>query len=151
MDSSNTLVGAFSTATTGKVNINISATTPTSGNDLFLWDGTAINGFGGEDTVQLRFDDNLSTTDDFSKMKNIEIIDMSGKASGNNSITGLTPEEVFNMTDDDNLLKIIADESDTVNLGDNWVAGNTAGDKTTYSYTDPDSSIKINLEVTLVD
>lgn len=150
MDSSNTQVGDFSTATTGKVNINISATTPTSGNDLFLWDGTAINGFGGEDTVQLRFDDNLGTTD-FSKMENIEIIDMSGKASGNNSITGLTPEDVFNMTDDDNLLKIIADESDTVNLGDNWVAGTTAGDKTTYSYTDPDSSIKINLEVTLVD
>lgn len=132
--------------------INISPTVPTSGADHFLWDGTAINGFGGEDTVQLRFGDNLSTTtDDFSKMKNIEIIDMSGKASGDNSITGLTPEDVFNMTDDDNLLKIIADKSDTVNLDNNWGAGTIEGGKTTYSYTDPDSSIKINLEVTLID
>ncbi len=100
--------------------------------------------------MQLRFDDNLGTTD-FSKMENIEIIDMSGKASGNNSITGLTPEDVFNMTDDDNLLKIIADKSDTVDLGSSWGAGATKDGKTTYSYTDPDSSIKINLEVTLVD
>ena len=149
MDSSNTQVGDFSTATTGKVNINISATTPTSGNDLFLWDGTAINGFGGEDTVQLRFDDNLGTTD-FSKMENIEIIDMSGKASGNNSITGLTPEDVFNMTDDDNLLKIIADKSDTVDFyaGTDWEASTTG---TTTTFTNTVNNTVVNLEVTLVD
>lgn len=41
------------------VAINISPTVPTSGDDHFLWDGKAINGFGGEDTVQLRFGDSL--------------------------------------------------------------------------------------------
>ena len=132
------------------VSINISPTVPTSGADHFLWNDKAINGFGGEDTVQLRLGDDLGTGD-FSKMKNIEIIDMSGKASGDNSITGLTPEDVFNMTDDDNLLKIIADKSDTVDLDSSWDTGATKDGKTTYSYTDPDSSIKINLEVTLID
>ncbi|NLU13396.1 MAG: hypothetical protein GXX06_09450 [Gammaproteobacteria bacterium] len=130
--------------------INISPTVPTSGADHFLWNDKAINGFGGEDTVQLRFGDNLGT-DDFIKMKNIEIIDMSGKASGSNSITGLTPEDVFNMTDGDNLLKIIADKNDSVVLDSKWGTGATVGGKTTYSYTDPDSSVKINLEVNLID
>lgn len=100
--------------------------------------------------MQLRFGDNLEAGD-FSKMENIEIIDMSGKASGSNSITGLTPEDVFNMTDGDNLLKIIADKNDSVVLDSKWGTGATVGGKTTYSYTDPDSSVKINLEVNLID
>ena len=121
VDSSNAQVGDFSTATTGKVNINISATTPTSGNDLFLWDGTAINGFGGEDTVQLRFGDNLGTGD-FANLNSIEIINMKGESSGANSITGLTAADVLDMVGAGNTLTILGDSNDTVDFsaGTDW-------------------------------
>ncbi len=130
--------------------INISPTVPTSGADHFLWDGTAINGFGGEDTVQLRFGDNLNTTD-FSKMENIEIIDMSGEASGANTITGLTAEDVFNMTDENNILKILGDGEDIVGLGGEWGAGERKGDFTTYTATFGVETVKLEIANAIVD
>ena len=150
VDDSGNRVSDFSAEATSTVNINISPAVATSGNDVFLWDGSAINGFGGEDTVQLRFGDDLGSTD-FAKLENIEVIDMSGAASGANSIASLRPEDVLEMTDENNALTIMRDSNDTVNVDASWGAGNTSGNTTTYSYTDPDSGIKINLEVTLVD
>ena len=149
VDSSNAQVVDFSTATTGKVNINISATTPTSGNDLFLWDGTAINGFGGDDTVQLRFGDKL-VAGDFANLNSIEIINMKGESSGANSITGLTAADVLDMVGANNTLKILGDSNDLVTLDYAvWGAGTKNGDTTTYSHTD--NGVIVNLEVTLVD
>ncbi|HTN33034.1 MAG TPA: hypothetical protein VL091_03450, partial [Marinobacter sp.] len=111
--------------------INISPTVATSGDDHFLWDGTAINGFGGDDTVQLRFGDNLGTAD-FDKLKNIEIIDMQG--SGENKITGLSIEDVISITDGNNSLKILGDGNlDNVTLDAAWGTGTSAGGFDVYT------------------
>ena len=125
--------------------VNVSATVPSSGADHFLWDGSAINGFGGEDTVQLRFGDNLGTGD-FGKMENIEIIDMQG--SGANSITGLTVEDVFNMTDDDNILKIFGDAGeDTVQLATGWTQ---QGETNKYTGTHNGSTVTLELNDSII-
>ena len=126
--------------------INISPTVPTSGNDLFLWEGKGINGFDGEDTVQLRFGDNLGTTD-FNNLQNIEIIDMRGEASGANSISGLTVEDVFNMTDDNNLLKILGDGGDTVTLESGWQQD---GASNTYIGSFNEQEIKLEFNSSIV-
>ena len=148
VDGSGNKVGVDSAEVTATMNINISPVVATSGADVFLWDGTDINGFGGVDTVQLRFGDDLGSGD-FAKLENIEIIDMSGAASGVNSIDSLTPEDVFNMTDGDNKLTILRDSSDTVGLDASWGSGTTAGNTTTYSHTD--NGVTVDLTVTLVD
>lgn len=148
LDTAGVQVGGYSDPATGAMKINISSVVATSGDDVFLWEGGAINGFGGVDTVQLRFGDDLGSAD-FAKLENIEIIDMQGAASGNNSITGLTPEDVFNMTDDNNLLKILGNNHDSVGLDASWETDSTAGNTTTYSYTG--SEFSVSLEVTLVD
>lgn len=132
-DASGQQIGASSAAVekTG-IKINVSSTVPTSGDDFFLWEGKNVNGFGGEDTVQLRFGDNLTSTD-FSKLENIETIDMAGYNSGENTITGLRIEDVISMTDENNILEILGDSGDKVTLGTGWTAtGSTAGGYVTY-------------------
>ncbi|MGO1617221.1 MAG: hypothetical protein ACTHXN_04610, partial [Oceanisphaera sp.] len=135
--------------------INISPTVPTSDDDHFLWDGSAINGFGGEDTVQLRFGDSLSKDEgDFSKLENIEIIDMSGTASGDNSITGLTVEDVFNMTDGDNILKILVDAEDSedyIGLTDDWSDGVADGNNTVYTGSHSGQEVKLEVSTIIID
>lgn len=139
VDAGGIQVGGYSALTTGTMDINVDATLPTSGRDLFLWEGGLIDGLEGEDTVQLRFGDNLGSGD-FDKLSNIEIIDMSGEASGNNTITGLSVEDVFNMTGD-NVLKIFGDANDTVNLqGGDWTASGS-------SYTGSHGGTTVTLEV----
>ncbi len=135
------------------VKINIGDTVPTKKPDHFLWENKSINGFAGEDTVQLRFADSLTHNDDqndFSKLKNIEIIDMSGEASGANTITGLTPEDVFKMTDDGNLLKILGDAEDTLTLGDGWNEGVATDGITTFTAIDNDN-IKLEVSTIIID
>lgn len=129
--------------------INISPTVPTSGADHFLWDGTAINGFGGEDTVQLRFGDNLEAGD-FAKLESIEIINMKGANSGANSITGLTAADVLDMVGADKTLTILGDSNDTVSFsaGTDWVASTTG---TTTTFTNTVNNTVVNLDVILTD
>ena len=83
-------------------------------------------------------------------MENIEIIDMSGAASGANSITGLTVEDVFNMTDDDNILKILGDTEDSVSLTGNWGTGTVEGDKTVYIANHNGHEVKLEVNTTTI-
>ncbi|WP_100639511.1 immunoglobulin-like domain-containing protein [Marinobacter salexigens] len=132
--------------------INISPTVPTSGDDHFLWGGEAINGFGGEDTVQLRFGDDLGS-DDFSKLKNIEIIDM--KDSGANKVgeaAGLSIQDVLDMTDENNVLKIDGDSDDSVFLkSSEWAADDTGTDGyVTYTNSVNSATLDISEQITKI-
>ncbi|WP_144822183.1 immunoglobulin-like domain-containing protein [Marinobacter piscensis] len=126
--------------------INVSQTVPTSGDDHFLWDGSAINGFGGNDTVQLRFGDDLKTAD-FKELENIEIIDMQG--SGENTIgtetTGLSIQDVLNMTDSENELTIDGDGEDSVFLSQEWGEDKEAANDSYVAYTNMTSDATINI------
>lgn len=99
--------------------------------------------------MQLRFGDNLEAGD-FSKMENIEIINMKGANSGANSITGLTAADVLDMVGAGNTLKVLGDSNDTVSFsaGTDWVAS-TTGTITTFTNTVNNTSV--NLDVILTD
>ncbi|MGO3355379.1 MAG: VCBS domain-containing protein [Oceanisphaera sp.] len=133
--------GATSEWTTDKpITTNIVDQYATTDDDTLLWGGEFIDGRGGEDTVQLRFGDNLDT-EDFSKLENIEIIDMRGAASGANQISGLGMQDVLDMTDENNVLKILGDAG-KVTLDGSWAKGATdAGGLVTY--TNGDAKLEI--------
>lgn len=141
VDAAGDQVGDPSDPATGAMDINVDATLPTAGADLFLWEGSPIDGLGGSDTVQLRLGDNLGAND-FDKMSNIEVIDMSGEASGGNAINGLRVEDVFNMTDNDNQLQIFGDANDSVALQEGDWTDNGSG-----SYTGIYNGTTVTLEV----
>ncbi len=150
VDADGNQVGDLSAPATGAMEINVDATLPTAGADLFLWEGSPIDGLGGSDTVQLRFGDNLGSGA-FSQLSNIEVIDMSGVASGVNTIAALSVEDVFNMTDDNNLLKLLGDAEDSVTLGAGWGTGEVNGDLTIYTATHGGTEVKVEVQTTLIE
>nr|WP_010323998.1 DUF5801 repeats-in-toxin domain-containing protein [Marinobacterium stanieri] len=107
----------------------------TSGNDELLWTGQAIDGFGGEDVVQLRFDEGLTGSELGASLANIESLDMTGM--GSNAITNLSAQDVLDMTDSRNSLKISGEDVDSVNLDSDsgWTADSNTGGYTSYSAT----------------
>ena len=124
----------------------------TTGDDNLLWSGEAIDAFGGNDTIQLRFDESVSSGDLSSKLSNIETIDMTGM--GTNSISSLSAEDVLAMTDDGNILRISGDDVDTVALASSiWDDGNASSTEGYTTYTALLNSQTITLEVqsTLID
>lgn len=123
----------------------------TTDDDRLLYTDSFIDGRGGEDTIQLRFGEEVTGSQLADNLKNIEIIDMSGEASGANRITGLTAKDVFNMTDENNILKILGDSEDIVDLGGEWGAGKIEGDFTTYTATFGEEPVKLEIANAIVD
>jgi len=101
---------------TGSFNVTINTTTASSGDDTLIYEGAALDGLGGTDTVVLG-----GAALNFSDLSNIEILDL---VSGNNAVTppNLTFSDVISMTDSNNDLKILGDSGDTVTLAtaDGW-------------------------------
>jgi hypothetical protein len=108
-----------------------------------------INGRTGEDTIQLRFDESVSGNELGSLARNIETIDLSGR--GENSISSLSAEDVFDMTDARNTLRIDGDAggADSVELdaGSSWTLNAGAGVSGYDVYTATVSSQTVVLEV----
>jgi hypothetical protein len=106
------------------INATISKQFATTGDDNLLWAGEAINGRSGDDTIQLRFGESVTSGDLSSNLKNIEVIDMEG--SGANQVggagleAGLSIQDVLDMTDSRNGLKIDGDSEDSVYLSNEW-------------------------------
>ncbi|NWO04276.1 MAG: tandem-95 repeat protein [Alteromonadaceae bacterium] len=124
----------------------------TTGDDNLLWTGQAIDGFGGNDVVQLRFGESVSGTELGNSVSNIEEIDMASR--GADSITALRPEDVLNMTDSDNELRISGDNEDSLTLNVNegdWTQGSAAGGYTTYTGMFESNNVTLEVENTLVE
>ncbi|MDO6823559.1 immunoglobulin-like domain-containing protein [Marinobacter sp. 1_MG-2023] len=127
----------------------------TTGDDSLLWTGEAIDAFGGEDTIQLRFGESLTSTDLANNLKDIETIDMQG--SGDNKIEGLSVEDVISMTDEDNLLTISGDADDSISLdaASGWELQTGAGvagyDVYTASNGGNDATLHIQQDGVIVD
>ncbi|MDB2562567.1 cadherin-like domain-containing protein, partial [Sulfurimonas sp.] len=103
-----------------------------SGDDKIIIDNFISGSIdGGEGLDTLVFDDggdiNMSALDD--SISNIETIDL---GTGDQNITSLTTEDVLNVTDDDNVLRIDGDGNDEVNLDSSeWTLGNFKTDAET--------------------
>src|SRR5690606_4226352 len=98
---------------------------PTAADDTLLFDGsTLLDGGAGDDTVWLRFDEDI----DFAEMrvennglllKNIETLDLTREGL-DHELTNLSVQDVLDMTDSRNELTIKADDGDVINLSDEW-------------------------------
>jgi hypothetical protein len=139
--------GSISADATGTLtfDITINAATASTGDDTLLYEGVALDGLAGIDTVVLG-----GTSLNFSHLSNIEIIDLE---SGNNAIAtpDLTLGDVVSMTDANNNLKILGDSGDSVTLanGDGWTQSGTVNeggiDFTVYSNT-ADASVELKIQ-----
>ncbi|TBU96311.1 hypothetical protein DNK44_03920, partial [Pseudomonas dryadis] len=110
------------------ITTNINAQYGTTGNDRLLWTGAAINGrgTGDTDTIQLRYGESLAGSELAARLDNIEVIDLS--IGGANAITGLSIQDVLDITDARNTLRILGDSEDSLSLGSGWeLTGNNAG------------------------
>lgn len=125
------------------VTTTISKQFGTTVNDTLLWTGEAINGRGGEDTIQLRFGESITSSDLASNLKNIEVIDLS--VAGANTIgtagLGLSIADVLDITDSRNQLTIDGDGEDKVFLDNGWATDNSVtGGYVVYTYIDAGNS-----------
>ena len=117
--------GATSDPVTGDLALAVRPVLATTSDDSFIWDGEAINGRAGEDTVVLRHGESLTGEELAGKLRNIETIDLG--IDGGNAIADLTPEQLQAMTDGRNLLTIRGSAEDGVSLSGDW---NDNGDGT---------------------
>ncbi|MFH7588084.1 DUF5801 repeats-in-toxin domain-containing protein, partial [Oceanimonas smirnovii] len=124
----------------------------TTGNDNLLWTGEAINGRGGEDTIQLRFGEELTGSELASKLDNIEVIDMT--SNGASKVDTLSASDVLNMTDGDNILRIDGDAEDSLTLDmvtdGGWTKGTNDGTHTSYTATVGSDTITLEVSNNLV-
>ncbi|QHS10151.1 Ig-like domain-containing protein [Sinimarinibacterium sp. NLF-5-8] len=100
-------VGGFAT-------VNSSAQLATSGSDTLLYTGQPINALGGDDTIQLRFGEDVSGADLAANLKNVETLDLG--IAGENQIHNLGLDDVAAITDARGTLTIQGDGADTVQL-----------------------------------
>ncbi|RBW51424.1 DUF5801 repeats-in-toxin domain-containing protein [Marinobacter sp. F3R11] len=107
----------------------------TTGDDTLLWTGEGIDGFGGEDTIQLRFGENLSAQDLTNHLQNIESLDLGigGSNAVGDSGQGISVQDVLDISGDNEMLTIDGDSEDTVYLSNEWTTdGNSSGGYVTY-------------------
>jgi len=124
--------------------VNIAAVEPTSGDDTLLYSGSPIDALGGEDTIVMRFNEDLEQ-DDYANFDNIERLDLT--ESGSNTLDALRPEDVLEMTDDRNTLSILGDENDTVDLGTGWTEGVSGpGGDVTFRVYNADEYISLKVQ-----
>ncbi|WP_121628724.1 T1SS-143 repeat domain-containing protein [Poseidonibacter antarcticus] len=123
-----------------------------AGNDTIITDGLdTINGGTGYDIIQLE----ASASFDFSKLDNIEELDLT---NGTHNIS-LSLQDVINMTDENNDLKITGNSTDSVLFEDGadnnkWSTTSTVTeDETTFDvYTNTDNaSVQVKVEQIITD
>ena len=131
--------------------VSIERATPTGGDDIIGFDGQNIDAGAGDDRIVAL--DGIGI--DFSKLQNIETLDLS--KSGDHDLGTLSLNDVVNMTDGNDTLTIEGDDTnDKVTLtGGDWDSHSSAGGYTTYVHngdgtnTDPTVTLKIDDDITV--
>ncbi len=129
-----------------------------SGNDTIVFDNAdTVDGADGLDTLLVNGDISIDFSGLADNISNIETIDLGTDAQ---NIITLTVDDVFNMTDNDNLLRIDGDSSDSIDLntvgGDaEWILGDfqTTDETTgqTYDvYTNIDESVTLEISTDIM-
>lgn len=125
---------------------NISGQLSTNTGDTLLWTGDVIDGRGGDDTIQLRFGESVSTSELVANLSRIEVLDLSIKGANviGASSSSLSIDDVLSMTDSRNTLKIDGDSEDTVYLDSGWKVSDSQVDGYT-TYTDSTNEVVLNI------
>jgi hypothetical protein len=145
--------GSSTSATvTANLALEISPVAATAGNDRLLYDGGALNGLAGVDTIEFRLGENLDFSASPVKPTNIEQFDLM-PAGQNHSIGHLSAQDVLDMTGTGKSLTILGDSGDSVSLksavGASWTASGsqTVGGHNFDVYVNSqDAAIKVLIE-----
>lgn len=139
--------GAELARVTDTVTLSVTPTLATTGNDNLIWDGQAINGRAGTDTVALRYGEDLDHSDLASLLQNVEVLDLS--VPGSNSITGgLSISDVLAITGSNTgTLTIDGDAEDSVELSsmDEWTTNGVVVDGHLV-YTNTSSGVTLSID-----
>jgi hypothetical protein len=116
-------------------------------------DGSVIDGFAGYDTLNLAQNQDIDFSSIGNIVKNIEEIDLS--VEGENEITNLSARDVFDMTDENNEIKISGTSEDKVNLSNEWSSKGTESGFDIYEATinvdGQDQTIKLEIKTEIQD
>ena len=116
-------------------------------------DGSSIDGLAGYDTLNLAQNQDIDFSSIGNIVKNIEEIDLS--VEGENEITNLSARDVFDMTDENNEIKISGTSEDKVNLSNEWSSKGTESGFDIYEATinvdGQDQTIKLEIKTEIQD
>ena len=139
--------GEESARVTKDLTLDVTPVLTTTANDNLIWDGDAINGRAGTDTVALRYGENVDHQDLATLLRNIEVLDLS--VPGANSITGgLSVSDVLAITGSDSgRLTIDGDAEDSVELAsaDGWSTNGIVVDGHLV-YTNTSSGVTLSID-----
>uniref|UniRef100_UPI0005C8007C Ig-like domain-containing protein n=1 Tax=Thiomicrospira microaerophila TaxID=406020 RepID=UPI0005C8007C len=112
-----------STVSSTTAQVEVSAVSPTSGDDTLLYSGQPIDALGGNDSVRLRYGESVTGDNLATNLSNVETISMTG--NGDNAISALSVQNVIDITNSSNVLYINGDSGDSLTLSDNseWTLG----------------------------
>ncbi len=141
---------------TGSFDLEIGPALATTGDDTLLYSGNPLDGLAGVDTVILRLGEDLdfSTPAPAADLDNIEVIDL---GVGDHALAGLELQDVLDVTDAGNTLKLLGGAGDSVELvngaGGSWSSSGTVteGGHTFDVYVhsaDPSVTLKIETGIT---
>lgn len=125
-------IGSESAKVENEFTLDISNQLATSDDDTLLYGGGLLDGGEGNDTVWLRFGEDLDFSDSSTadSLRNIEILDLTKgfvnkageETNHDHKVLALGTDDVFNITDDRNILTIKADQQDEISLKDGeWI------------------------------
>jgi hypothetical protein len=118
------------------------------GDDTLVFDATdaLIDGGAGFDTLLLSGDDTIDFDTLLTDIENIEAIDIQD-LGGEDALKHIDPQDIIEMTDDNNLLEIVGDGN--VNIGPSWGSATTVTEGTTtyYEYTTTVGTDTVTLRV----
>ncbi len=122
----------------------------TSDNNMtYNENSSLIDGGIGDDTLELMSGQNIDFSQIGNVLKNIEEIDLS--ANGKNELTKITLQDVIDMTDDRNEIKITGTVEDKVTLSNEWSKGITTDGYTEYTATSNDETVKLKIQTDITD
>lgn len=108
-----------------------------------------------DDTLVFNSGDSIDFSTLDTIIKNFEVIDLTNDAdtgtTGDHSLTNLTLQDVFEMTDSNNTLTIHGDSGDTVTLSTSagWTLSSSSGGINTYTGTYSGNSITLDIDTAI--
>lgn len=115
----------------------------------YIQNSTIIDMGTGNDIFKLLSGQNINFATLGNVLKNIEEIDLN--ANGKNELTNITLQDVIDMTDDKNEIKIIGTGEDKVTLSSEWKLNTTLSDTDFNVYSNDDETVKLKIQNDITD
>ncbi|MEW6552183.1 MAG: Ig-like domain-containing protein, partial [Campylobacterota bacterium] len=124
-----------------------------AGNDTasvgYIQNSTTIDMGIGNDVFKLLSGQNINFGTLGNVLKNIEEIDLS--VDGKNELKNITLQDVIDMTDDKNEIKIIGTGEDKVTLSNEWKLNSTLSNTEFNVYSNEDETVKLKIQNDITD